>query len=622
LYDYATEQVDYITTANVTTQHDRWQIDGMLSTYRPVKDNIDALCQSTATFFTYDPKGGKFKVVPNRAATTGEKANAFVFNDDNIITSISVSSTELYSLYNRIEAEYPEVNKKDQTNIVIVDTPSGDRNPNEPDNPLNTRYDLVNDYPRVYNLANIDLNQSRISTVIEFDADYSAIQVDVGDVVKVNNTKYGYADKLFRVMRVTEKEQGDGTLTVNVILLEYSDDVYTHSVQQTQSEPGLSGLPGWYTGIWGNIDLSNIANIVNGNITLVDNPSSGNANVVNPVTGNVDATVPIGNANVIYGPIAPPGTPILNVPVLIPDIPNIERICLNLANLNVAGINQPGHFCHDHLPPNNAPTYTPGANITIPMPIPDPPVADYTNPNLPILEDFNFDLDLSFVGPYGVITSPVKVPQIPVTNTGSITSRGSGGAVQAGIQEEESQSNANIANAAITPDSELGGANSVIVPPVTINLGGIDYGEFSAINNIVPFGGTPSGGGELAYVSERVINYTEVDINPTTGKYTANANADIGESFQGSGILTNFTDAPPPSMSDNFNYEVSLDRAAAIASALGRPAPSATKTYVANTLTIAHYANSNLDNTFSRSATVTNADKRISRGDNYLRHLL
>ena len=98
----------------------------------------------------------------------------------------SISSPELYSTINEIEAEFPLVAKKDQTDVVFISTPGSDRNANEPDNKLSTRYPVVNDFPRVHNLANIDLRQSRVSTVVEFDADYSAIQVDTGDVVKVD----------------------------------------------------------------------------------------------------------------------------------------------------------------------------------------------------------------------------------------------------------------------------------------------------------------------------------------------------------------------------------------------------------------------------------------------------
>ena len=58
---------------------------------------------------------------------------------------------------------------------------------------------MINNNMSAEILANIDLNQTRLDTVIEFSGDHSFMQVDVGDVIKVTNTTYGFTDKLFRV---------------------------------------------------------------------------------------------------------------------------------------------------------------------------------------------------------------------------------------------------------------------------------------------------------------------------------------------------------------------------------------------------------------------------------------
>ena len=623
LYDYSSELVDFTTTANVTNQHARWQIDGMLSTYVPVKSNIDKLCQSCATYFTYDPKGGKFKVVPNRAATTAEKNDAFVFNDDNILGKITIATTELYSLYNRIEVEYPEVNKKDQTNLVIIDTPTADRNTNEPDNPLSTRYDLVNDKPRVHNLANIDLRQSRISNVIEFEADYSAIQVDVGDVVKVTNAKYGYSDKLYRVMQVSEKESESGSLTVLVALLEYADSVYEHNIIQTDGAVNVSGIPGWWTGIWGNIDIGNIANIVNGNVTIVDDPTTGNANLAN-TNGNIIGNVGLGNTDIIYPPYTPPGMPVINVPITVPEIPGITEICTNLANMNVAGIDLPGHFCYGHVPANNEQTFEPGSNVTVPIPIPEPPPVDPTIPNLPINNDYLVDIDIGFIGGENGQTEFVTVPAIPIHYGGGGTTRGSIGPVQAGLQEEQTQSNTSVANAAaVAADVFTYSPNALVSTNVVVELGGIDEGEFSSVNTMLPAGAFFTD--EIytqAYRARRDIAYKEIDIDPVTGKHTANANADVVDVVNSGGQQIGSLGSIPSALVESFEYSITGARGSALAVAAGRPAASNTKVYVANTMTISHYANTDLiddaANGSPRQMRVTNQDKRIGKGDDYI----
>jgi hypothetical protein len=225
-YSYANANVNYIDASNVTQQHSRYQIDGALNTFTPVIDNINKICQAGGAFFTYNAKQGKFGVVVNRPASNAELANAFVFSDDNITSSITITSTELYSLYNQIEVEYASVSQRDQTDIYFAECNASIRNTNEPDNCLKYRLDMVNDRSRVAQLANVDLNQSRINTILEFTADFSSMTVDVGDVVKVTLPLYGYNEKLFRAMRVIEQEDPDGMLHCKFTLLEYDADVY------------------------------------------------------------------------------------------------------------------------------------------------------------------------------------------------------------------------------------------------------------------------------------------------------------------------------------------------------------------------------------------------------------
>ena len=240
---YCDELVAYTTKANVASFNKRYQINGMLSTFDTVSTNIDKICQSSATFFTFDVKNGQFKAIPNRAISTAEKANCLVYNDDNIVSKIDISSTELYALYNGVEVEFADQNRKDQLNTVLVSTPAGDRNANEPDNILKYKLDMINDNIRAERLANIDLNQSRVATVIQFEADYSGIQTDVGDVIKLTNNLYGWTDKLFRVMRVTENSDDSGMITAQISAMEYSDDYYTNPVINETPDIGFIDLP-------------------------------------------------------------------------------------------------------------------------------------------------------------------------------------------------------------------------------------------------------------------------------------------------------------------------------------------------------------------------------------------
>ena len=302
---YADELVAYTNKANVTTTNKRYQINGMLSTFDVCTNNIDKICQASATFFTFNPKKGKFAAIPNRALSSTELANCLVYNDDNIVSKIDISSTELYSLYNGVEVSFADQNRKDQTNTIKVTTPSGDRNTNEPDNTLTYTLDMINDNVRAERLANIDLNQSRVGTVIQFASDFSGIQSDVGDVIKVTNSLYGWTDKLFRVMRVTEQQTPEGMITAQISALEYSADYYTNPVSVETPDIGFIDLPRLpiippiyipevYSGDYANVDA--LPGAVFGNVIvndamktfgagtqLTDNPA-GNTSVVSGTT--------------------------------------------------------------------------------------------------------------------------------------------------------------------------------------------------------------------------------------------------------------------------------------------------------------------------------------------------
>ena len=589
---YATEQVDYTTNLGATDQHDRWAINGMLGTYSNVFTNIDMLCQACSTFFTYNPKVGKFEVVPNRAATRAEKSAAYLFTDDNVTGAIDVSSTQLYSQYNEIEAEYPDGSERDQTATVSIITPVGERNTNEPENKLTTRYPICNDAPRVTNLAQIDLRQSRNDLVITLEADYSAIQTDVGDIVKLTNTTYGFTEKLFRVMRVTETEAQDGMLKVKLLLLEYADAVYTHIVVQDTGALDLTGIPGWTTGIWGNIDYSNISNVI-GNITIVDDPLGNVANTLIPGSGTViPGDVDIGN--VIYGPGGPINFPNINFPVTIPDIPDISEILANL-DLGIGG-EAGGHVPTTTVirPPLGRGRFRPGEVINVTVPQPEPRPADKFFPVGPFGAGLNGLLNIDFTNFAGQTAATATSASIPLTPKGGISAANLG-SIQVGLQYEEDEANFAIANSQVV-DATLGQPASKITAQDRVDLGGIDYGKFSSMNDLVVYGGiNPAAGAQVSFQPVREISYKEFDIDALTGVYTPNANANIIDYVEGSGIQSSGI-TTLPTFSDGIKYEISESRGDLIAynQPTPRPPASATKAYVPDFMDVINYANSDL----------------------------
>lgn len=329
---YSDEMVDYRNASNVTVTHPRYRIDGGLSTFSTVAENINQLCLATGSFFAYNNKLGKFQLIVNRAATSGELANAFVFNDYNITSSIQISSTDLFSLYNQVEVEFPSQIQNDQTDTITLDIDPALRNPQEPDNEISYRLDLVNHRARAGNLGLIELRQSRLNTVLQFTADYSAMQVNVGEVVKVTQPLYGWTDKLFRVMRTTEVEDSEGMLSVDVLLLEYDASVYTHVNLQQSTPKNASGIDSWWV-------VNGNASPVFGNVVVVDNPASGNANVISGGNGSVIGNFPVDSIDSTVGGINE-SLPYIQFSVAIPDGTAYNQMTLSARNMDTGAVTQ------------------------------------------------------------------------------------------------------------------------------------------------------------------------------------------------------------------------------------------------------------------------------------------
>ncbi len=293
--NYCNETVDYTDSDGNAATHLRYQIDGALSTFNDCKSNIDRICQSSGAWFTYNNKTGKFGIVAQRPATTSEQTLAFEFTDENIISSVDITSTELYSLYNSVEVEFPSVINRDQTDVYFADIPSNIRHPNEPDNVLKTRLEMVNSRSRVSQLANIDLNQSRVSTVVEVTGDFSTLVVDVGDVVKVTLADYGFSNKLFRVMRTTEDSR-QGVITVKHTLLEYDSDVYGDIITQDELPQSGSGITNWW------IEATKATADV-GNIYVQSDPTSNVVQRWEPTGTNLPTDLPVATIQGLYNNI-------------------------------------------------------------------------------------------------------------------------------------------------------------------------------------------------------------------------------------------------------------------------------------------------------------------------------
>ncbi len=204
-----------------TTLPYRYLINGLIDTSRTVLSNLELIANACSTWITYDAMEGKWSIVINR-----QELPKYSFNDDNIISGINLSTTGLTQYYNSAEVSFPHRDLRDQTDLIRIDTPSELRLPNEPDNTLTMDYPIINEPVHAQIVALIELKQSRLDKVINFQTDYSRINMAAGDVVQVTNDVYGWTNKLFRIIRMEEQDV-DGTIVIDVTCLEYDIDTYS-----------------------------------------------------------------------------------------------------------------------------------------------------------------------------------------------------------------------------------------------------------------------------------------------------------------------------------------------------------------------------------------------------------
>jgi len=225
------------------TNQVRYEINGVISTGDTVKNNLEKISIACEAFTTFDYSQGQWKLIANRAATAGELASAFEFTDDNIIGDVGVTATNLEDLYNNLEVEFASRKIKDQNDYYRAEINPAVRNALEPENKLSLRLDLANNAIHAARIGLIELKQSRADLIITFRADYSALQVEAGDVVKVTNEVYGFNEKLFRVSKTREVEDETGNITVEITALQYDADVYTDETLEDSADTPGSGIP-------------------------------------------------------------------------------------------------------------------------------------------------------------------------------------------------------------------------------------------------------------------------------------------------------------------------------------------------------------------------------------------
>jgi len=509
-----TEWNDYAETNSI-------MINGGLSTFDTVKVNVNKICMSGGSFFTYNNKTGNFGVVVNTAANAAVQANAYVLSDDNLVGALGVTSTDLFSMYNQMEVEFPSVIQRDQTDTVFLETPSAQRNINEPDNKLNVRFDLTNDRQVAINLANIDLRQGRYTTVVTAKGDYTTLPIDVGDIVKVNNEVFDWEEKLFRVMQTKEVETAESMIYNELTLLEYDDSIYTWTTESPSANIGLSGISNWW-------NTNTNPQIVVGNVFVGDNVVYGsNVTGYDPETGAITSnTVTIDNLLSTSNSSIGNTNPVVGFPVYVPENVTYDTLEVTYTNSNKSNVGSYDSKITDTMKPPAGESYFP-ADTTVWY---TRDVSEFSNLNGG--DDYELTMRMKDSGT-GAASVPVTTAPIPINVQNTVDNKklatfGAGG------QFTETISSVEVANSTVFAN----------IAAQSYDLTGVEPGIYSIDSSAVV-------GGLLTAPTYDAGFRTNVRVSFAN---TTNTQSIV---FAGGGYTISGADNPPPPLIDN--NEVIMD---------------------------------------------------------------
>jgi hypothetical protein len=214
-------------------------VNGLVDTATDVLTNMQALAEAGSSWLTYDIHTGRWETIINKAETSVAS-----FDDSNMIGKIDISGTSLTQLNNVADVKYQNTDILDETDFVKISIPSGELYANEPMNSVQINLPFTNKQVVAAKIGLQQLKQSRVDKIITFQADYSYILLGAGDVIDITSPVYGFTNKLFRIVTVTQSEGDNGQILLNFTCLEYDAAVYDYDIQQyeVETDDGILGI--------------------------------------------------------------------------------------------------------------------------------------------------------------------------------------------------------------------------------------------------------------------------------------------------------------------------------------------------------------------------------------------
>jgi len=194
--------------------------NAVIDTGQKLIDNTRTLLKGMRGFLPYTQ--GKYKLI---IETTG--SSVLTLNEDNIIGGIKVSSERKNEKYNRCQVNFINPNKDYQSDTIVYDTDHATLKAEDG----GFLQEGVIDLPTITNpyqaleFGEIVLKRSRNNLALELTANYTAMNLAIGDIVAVSSSITGFSSKPFRVVGMAINPSFEVALS----LIEHQDAWYTFS---------------------------------------------------------------------------------------------------------------------------------------------------------------------------------------------------------------------------------------------------------------------------------------------------------------------------------------------------------------------------------------------------------
>lgn len=242
-YGLATNDIDdtlFASAANVCDENvslaaggteKRYTTNGTFVTSSQPKDIIDDLLRAMGGTIWYAQ--GKWRI--KAAAYTTPLVS---FNEDDLRSGIKIHTRHsrrdnfntVRGVFRGAETNYQTSDYPEVTSSTFVDVDGGDKNV------IDFDLGFTNTSTRAQRIAKIALYRNREQLTVSAAFGMKAFQVQVGDIIKLTNTRAGWTDKTFEVVNWSFQPQGDQGLTVHMDLREISSGVFDWNAEESAFE--------------------------------------------------------------------------------------------------------------------------------------------------------------------------------------------------------------------------------------------------------------------------------------------------------------------------------------------------------------------------------------------------